>query len=359
MLLAAALLTSAATSDVAAQRAQLFVQARAWLGFSYDPVAVARGERPVAVIRDVVDDSPAQRAGLMQGDTILRINGINASDQLMGSLGSSLLPGDDVRVQVRRAGREREFVVTAAERPPQYGMLRPENRFMLIDPDSLRGRVQIWLDSARIRLDSLDMPGVYIQRMREGFPHDIRLRMVPRDSFRFHFDTLGARYFFGDSARMRIDTVWQRLMPRMQRFEFRGDSIFRWDADSVWRLGTTGSFFRADTMPGFREFQLHAMPGISMISVRAIAGAELTELSPGLGEYFGVDEGVLVVRVPAGTPAERAGLHEGDVIVRANGEPIAGVGELRSAVARSTTSQPVVLEVIRKKNRMTLELKRE
>jgi S1-C subfamily serine protease len=49
-----------------------------------------------------------------------------------------------------------------------------------------------------------------------------------------------------------------------------------------------------------------------------VAGAQLMLMTKDLSEVFGVDHGLLVLKVVPGTPAHRAGLKGGDVLLRAN-----------------------------------------
>ena len=79
----------------------------------------------------------------------------------------------------------------------------------------------------------------------------------------------------------------------------------------------------------------------------AISGAEFEELNPGLAEYFyGVSEGVFVLRVAERTPASSGGLRPGDIIQSVNGEEIRTVAELRSAMAAS--GRTMNLRILRK-----------
>ena len=87
-----------------------------------------------------------------------------------------------------------------------------------------------------------------------------------------------------------------------------------------------------------------------------IAGAELVPLRGDLRDYFGVESGLLVLRVARGTPGGRAGLRGGDVIVRANGRDVSSVRGLQLVLARSAERQ-VELEVVRKKEKQTLTLR--
>jgi membrane-associated protease RseP (regulator of RpoE activity) len=363
-------LLALSAAGVHAQRTDVRTEARTrgWLGISYSEAAGVRGGRTPLVITEVVESSPAERAGLMRGDTLLRINNLNATQEFMATLGSALGPGDTVQVRVRRGGQTRDFSVVAAERPAQYAVLPRNSRVVVVDPDSLRGKLRIMIDSVMTRIDSLDVPRVYIQ---SGGPEGmIRYRLFTGDSvFRFGPDSMRIRVrpFAWDSMRMRIDTVWQRMLPRVQGFTLRGDSTFRFWTDSIIRLrgdsAWTGFYGNWQVWPGDSagpSFVFgRGFPGVAVLGVRAIAGAELTELSPGLADYFGVEEGVLVVRVPEGTPADRTGLEEGDVIVSANGQDVSNVSELRRVIMRTDSSRPVQLELVRKNRRMTLELRRE
>jgi S1-C subfamily serine protease len=91
------------------------------------------------------------------------------------------------------------------------------------------------------------------------------------------------------------------------------------------------------------------------LGARAIGGAELTEMDPSLAAYFNVDRGVLTLHVVPETPADRAGLQAGDVIVKAKDRPVYRVSDLRAIVASNPDG--VKLEVLRKGQKQTLELK--
>ncbi|MEP6692245.1 MAG: PDZ domain-containing protein [Gemmatimonadaceae bacterium] len=103
-----------------------------------------------------------------------------------------------------------------------------------------------------------------------------------------------------------------------------------------------------------------AMPPMLGYSYRVegpqgLAGAELTPMQEGLGEYFGTDHGLLVLRLSPGTPAERAGLRSGDVLLSADGTELRSIRTLQSALERSE-NHSVKVELIRKKERRTVTL---
>ena len=331
-----------------------------WLGFLYEVISSRGvGQRPdVIVIQEIVEDSPAERAGLLARDTVVAINDLRVSEELLSSLRYSLAPGDEVRVRVRRDGRERTVTLQAADRPPQYAVAPRGGGFIYeIDPDSIRGRMRVYIDSMRVTLDSLHIPRMRVERTPQGvwmYTDTGRVRLLPPDSvwgrgvFAFPRDSLRTLFeyrFPRDSMRLHFDSAFARVLPDMRALRLHTDSL-RVHLDSLrWAAPV-----REGVWVGSGE-------GIAVIGSRAIAGAELTELNPELGEYFGAEDGVLVVRVPAGTPAARAGLLAGDVIVEVNGRTVDDVSSLRRQISRTGSGEPIRLQVLRKKQLRTIELK--
>lgn len=351
-------------ADAAAQVARTAPGARGWLGVSYSVTMIRSNgaSRESLVIQEVVGGSPAQRAGVEAGDTILAVNDIRATDDLMRSLSSSLAPGDEVRLRVRRDGRDQELRVRAGEWPADYAYAMPGRRdIWMIDPDSLRGRVRIYLDSARRQIEM--MPRLNIDpdvRFRRYFADSVFV--MPRDSVLVWRSPRGGAYSWvlpRDSLRLRGDSTWFRFNPDIRAFQFRMDSIMRIDMDSM-RIRLRG-LDRGDWSVFMDSVRVTPRGnfGIATFGERGVAGAELTELNAGLGEYFGTDRGVLVVRVPDGTPAQRAGLQAGDVIVRASGRDIRSIADLRAEVSRARAADAVPLEILRKRSRQTIQLRRD
>lgn len=331
-----------------AQTVGVFTQGarRAWLGFSYESVARSGRDAPAGVVvRTVVDDSPAERAGIEVGDTITRINDINATDQFIASLGSALSPGDEVSVQVRRDGRTRTMTITAAQPPAEYRAFGATSGLLRFDNDSIRSLVRIFVDSAAASIDSLRVPNIYIRR-------DGDIRWLGGDSLRsYNFS-----YRLPDSlfaGRLRADSMLFRFDSLRTAFSYSPAWGFMTDSVSGVRIFTSGD-------SAFGAWRMDGTPfGFTMLGRTAIAGAELTRLDPAMESYFGVRDGVLVLRVPRGTPAARAGLESGDVIIRVNGNAVMTVEELRREIQRTEGDRPARLEVIRRNQRRTIELQRE
>lgn len=79
-----------------------------------------------------------------------------------------------------------------------------------------------------------------------------------------------------------------------------------------------------------------------------VAGAEMVPVNPELGDVLGVRKGVLLVNVPATTPADRSGLRAGDVIVGAASAEIVDPAGLYMAMIHAGPAKVLQLNVVRK-----------
>lgn len=86
-----------------------------------------------------------------------------------------------------------------------------------------------------------------------------------------------------------------------------------------------------------------------------IAGAQVQRVDE-LSEYFGVDDGLLVLHVVPGTPAARAGLRAGDVIRRAGDRAITSPTSLQRALSASDSPE-MKLDIVRKGKKHSVRLK--
>ena len=84
-------------------------------------------------------------------------------------------------------------------------------------------------------------------------------------------------------------------------------------------------------------------------------GITSTPLGPQLADYFGVRKGVLVNSVEDGSPAARAGIKAGDVIVEAEGEQVGDSGDLSRAINKREEGE-VSLSVYRDRKQRTVRV---
>lgn len=268
-------------------------------------------------IIEVRRGSPADVAGVREGDIVVRLNGEDAAVSL-DDLPSRLHAGDTVRLHIRRDGEEeREVVMVAEARQPlrRFSVVRPgENEsIVIINGDTMRLPA---LQALTGRIDSLR---THLMELGEG------------RTFRVEVDSMVRMY--SDSA-----SVWIQRMPRL---DLRMEPMPMPMGEGVIVEGMPFESGR----PFFME-----------LGRRSAAGAELAEMNEGLSAYFGGQrEGALVIEVSPESPAARAGLQPGDVIVRAGGESVEDPADVRAALNRSEAGH-VALEVIRQGRREELSL---
>ena len=91
---------------------------------------------------------------------------------------------------------------------------------------------------------------------------------------------------------------------------------------------------------------------------RGQLGIVLQDLTPQLAEAFSIANGggAVVSQVLDGSPAERAGLRPGDVIVEVNGKPLRGASQLRNTVGLHRIGEVIRLEIIRDGSPRSLRL---
>ncbi len=83
--------------------------------------------------------------------------------------------------------------------------------------------------------------------------------------------------------------------------------------------------------------------------IRPWLGVIIQPVTDELAQYFGLEkaEGALISNVQSGSPAEKAGLRRGDIILQYNDKPIKTTEELQEAVRETEIGQKVVLLVHR------------
>jgi serine protease Do len=205
------------------------------------------------MINEIVDDGPAEKAGLEDGDVILEFDGktISDNDDLVKAVRRTS-PGDNVEVVVLRNGKNKTLKVEIGK--------HEDKSFTWVSNDDM---------------------------------HDS------------HFET------YGDGEHKVI------IMS--------GD-----DDNFVWSSGGDVSF-------GFDND-------------RGYMGVNLDDMNEQMGEYFGVEDGkgALVTEVVEDSPADKAGLKAGDVIVRLGEKEIDSSSALHKAVSDTEPEQQMAVKVMRK-----------
>jgi membrane-associated protease RseP (regulator of RpoE activity) len=312
----AAALIAAGAHDLAAQEV-VFIRAHRMEECGRIGIALDPGPEGL-VVKELIPGSPADRAGLRPGEILIAIGGRPATPTQLEALTRTLAPGDTAHLRIRGRTGDRDIPIIAARG------LCPRQTIVAHDPEELR---------------------MMIRRLG-----DVERAMLRVDTVRLDLDSLRQRHVIRLGS--RADSLQRALA-------FRASAM----ADSMRRLFEVTAFgpgVRPVTVQGPISSEIVIPPGPAFIELeigrRAVAGAEFSELNPGLAQYFeGAREGLLVLTVAPGTPSDRAGLRPGDVVIRANGHPIHTIPDLRLAIGPNPR-EPVALEVIRKGERIVLRL---
>ena len=241
------------------------------------------------VVTDVLEDGPAAKAGIIDGDVILSVDGHDLSEPLEGedeedpdlpgerlrALVGEVPEGEAVTLEVDRDGERLTFAVVP-EAMPFYAWGTGS--------DALRGLSDWWSDESR-REETLER----IRELSEGIRN--RTGILQLDS---------ARWRFPGTLRFRADTLRSRPVE------------LRWG----------GNWFGS----------------------RGTHGLDLVELNPGLGAYFGTAEGVLVADVEDDSPL---GLRPGDVVVAVDGRVLDDIAELHRILGSYENDEEIAFRIFR------------
>ena len=229
--------------------------ARGWLGVKMQSMndaldkALDLDEGSGVLVVEVVDDSPAARAGIESGDVILKIGGEPTPEpDVLAKLVAAAEPGDKMEIEYVRDGKTRETDVEIGEREIRM------KRKIIIHGDGDDEKILQW---------------------------------------------------YGDDEEIELDL--KDLDEKALMFRHQGGK-------------------------------------------RAYLGVELGDLTEQLGDYFDVDdgEGALIRAVADDTPAHKAGLEAGDVIVAMDGEDIADAAGVTGFVWKHEPGDEVEIGIVRK-----------
>ncbi len=92
--------------------------------------------------------------------------------------------------------------------------------------------------------------------------------------------------------------------------------------------------------------------------IRGYMGVNIQNIDSGLAEKFGLkeNEGALVAEVTKGSPAEKAGLKNGDVIVEFDGKPVHDSRHLKLQAAQTAPGKEVAVKILRDGKSKNLEV---
>ena len=310
LLVAASLLGAGATAQTPPRASEV----SGWIGFLAGMQPVRAGGPRVVVVLAVAEESPAQRAGLAPGDTLLAVDGVPLTGERLQAIQTGLRAGDLLELSIRRGGAYGTISVQAAARPTQTAALP--------DPVSIR------IESARrVMLERSDplpemgpVPTVSYSRRR------VYARMPdpggPDPSLLDPMDVFGWLDALGWPAPGWPAPGWPS-----------------------WTGSIQGSLVPRPMTP-------------YIVGRDRVAGARLTPPNAVPEQYSGTARGLRVIEVAPGTPAADAGLKPGDVLLRVGTVDVDGLAALRRAVTAAAPDQPIAVLVLRDGTRLQLTLPR-
>lgn len=124
---------------------------------------------------------------------------------------------------------------------------------------------------------------------------------------------------------------------------------------TAWNQHQKDFKFEMPAMPKMPDFDVPVSVVVVHSSIRS--GLMVENITPQLGEYFGVKDGrgVLVRSVEKGSRADKSGFRAGDVIVRVNDQPVHDTSDFSHAI-RSTNAGTVSVGIVREKREQNLTL---
>jgi membrane-associated protease RseP (regulator of RpoE activity) len=265
--------------------------ARARLGITVSVTQDAADAAAGALVQSVLENGPADSAGIRRGDIITSVNGKSLSAKLNPSVEKSFDTNESLPVQ--------RLLSIAHDLDPEtevpVGYLR--------DGKAHTAMVHTRDLSSWPALGNL--PGLE-GRIFQNRMHDLRDRL----------DSLGGP-----------DRQWRILLPGQGgRLRILSEDTSR---DRSWRC------------PGERDSDIEILSR----SDECIGGLRLIKLNPGLASYFKTDHGVLVSDVEANSTT---GLEPGDVIVRIGGREVENPDRARRILASYSREERIDFHIIRK-----------
>ena len=87
-------------------------------------------------------------------------------------------------------------------------------------------------------------------------------------------------------------------------------------------------------------------------------GIQIQDITPDVAEYYGLQDraGVLVYQVLADSPAQKAGMQDGDILKSFDGAPVKNARELVDVVSHAKVGRKAQVEIVREGKRMTMNV---
>ena len=166
-------------------------------------------------------------------------------------------------------------------------------------------------------------------------------------------DTVAIEFLRGEARRTVNVITGDEVMAGLEGNQF----FFRTPGEPGERIRVPG--MRVEPFepgaPG-APFTLERRPGLMWMGPDGLGELEVAPLNADLGAYFGTNEGILVLRVPANSSLNLKG---GDVILGIDGRKPSGPGSLIRILRSYDDGESFKLDILRQKQKMTVTGKLE
>lgn len=295
-------------------------------------------ERSGVLVAAVEDGSPAEQAGIRRGDILTAVDGqeIGSHAELLEAL-AGREPGDTIELAVLHGDERRALQVTLGDREGHVflGIRSCENSFRMREPGE-RGFF-FWDFSspgaALITHVVADSPAESAGLQEGDF-------ILAVDGTQLQAGSHLAEIIH---ARQPGETVRLTVRRPSETDPLEIEVTLGEDPDQEGQAYLGISYFSAPAVP---PEGTPLLPAPDWEAPRF--KFDLLPLEPKVFELpEGVDQGVIVARVFADSPAEQAGLQKGDLITEIDGSPVEAARQLASAIAGHEPGDEVSLTVYR------------
>jgi serine protease Do len=157
------------------------------------------------------------------------------------------------------------------------------------------------------------------------------------------------------AATLRRDDGFGPSFEGARHFGFDPEATRRW-SEEMGRQGEEWQKRGEEMRKRLEELQRNSPEGFGLVaSAGRRIGVTTSPLGKQLADYFGVQHGLLINSVEAGSPADKAGLKAGDVVTEAEGERVEDGGDLTRLINRREEGE-VTLTVTRERSRRTVRV---
>ncbi len=261
-------------------------------------------------------EGPAKESGVRTGDIIVAAGGHQLDQPLDDESEEGI---DDSRSPPNQRLRALVQAVPEGE-ALQIELLRDGERVSLSVTPRVMGYEEfgerVTEDAAASWMDSLDLDR--LAESLEDLSAELRLRIR------------------GEELGMRIRDELERWRDQYEHYRSR---------PRAYSLDTSAALTPGR---GIESIELH-LEGLRRLGSH---GLEMVDLNPGLGSYFGVDEGVLIADVESQSPL---GLEPGDVVISVDGRQVDDADELRRILHSYTDDEEIVFHVQRSGDKTSVE----